>query len=239
MAKGSSQVLQFHRLTDTTSASKIIAGRLQTELSHNKKVLWLLSGGSNIDIEAAALQLIPLELQSRLTISLNDERYGSYGHKDSNLQQFQEALQSDTKATIIPVLQKDNLSLEATTNAFSVAINTAIESADVVISQLGMGSDGHIAGILPESPAIDATDAVTSYISEQFQRITITFETLRHIQATYVFAFGDDKRKQLKLLRDGSVSVSKQPAQFLKQLFEVYVYNDQLDTVTTDDKGEY
>jgi 6-phosphogluconolactonase/glucosamine-6-phosphate isomerase/deaminase len=232
-------VLKFQTLTDTQSASKVIADRLHAELSQGKQVLWLISGGSNIDIETQALSEIPLDLQTNLTIALNDERYGPYGHKDSNMQQFNDALQSETKANIIPVIVPESLPLQATTMHFGENIDKLFNAADIVVSQLGMGNDGHIAGILPGSPAISAKGSVTSYTAEQYERITITFETLRRIHVVYLFAFGSNKRQQLEQLRDENIPIEDQPAQFLKQLPEVYVYNDQLDTVTTDDKGGY
>lgn len=230
-------MLQFKTLTDVQPASKIIADRLQAELSQGKKVLWLLSGGSNIGIEAQTLAMLPLDQQANLTITLNDERFGPYGHKDSNMQQFHDALQTESKAKIIPVIVPESLPLEATTTHFGDNITKEVAVADVIITQLGMGSDGHIAGILPRTPSVSATGAVTSYTTEQFVRITVTFETLKHTSAAYLFAFGTDKREQLERLRDGNVPIDEQPAQFLKQLPEVYVYNDQLDTVLTDEKG--
>lgn len=230
-------MLQFQTLTDIQQASKIIADRLQAELSQGKKVLWLLSGGSNIGIEAQALAMIPLDKQANLTITLNDERFGPYGHKDSNMQQFHDALHAETQAKIIPVIAPEGLPLEATTTHFSDNINQEVAAANVIITQLGMGSDGHIAGILPHTPSVGATGAVTSYTTEQFVRITVTFETLKHANAAYLFAFGADKHEQLELLQDGNVPIEEQPAQFLKRLPEVYVYNDQLDSVVADEKG--
>lgn len=230
-------MLQFQTLTDIQSASKIIADRLQAELSHGKKVLWLLSGGSNIGIEAQALAMLPLDRQANLTITLNDERFGPYGHKDSNLRQFHDALQTEPKAKIIPIIVPESLPLEATTAHFGDNITKEVATADVVITQLGMGSDGHIAGILPHTPSASATGAVTSYTTEQFVRITVTFETLKRVNVAYLFAFGTDKREQLERLQNSNVPIEEQPAQFLKQLSEVYVYNDQLDTVAADEKG--
>lgn len=230
-------MLKFQTLTDTQSASGVIADRLCTELSQGKRVLWLLSGGSNISIEAQALSEIPLALQANLTITLNDERYGPFGHKDSNMQQFSNALQPETKANIIPVIVPEGLPLEATAEHFGENITKALSSADIIISQLGMGSDGHIAGILPNTPAVNATGPVTSYTTEQYERITITFETLQRVNAVFLFTFGPDKHEQLKRLRDDNLPIEDQPAQFLKQLPEVYVYNDQLDTLAAEEKG--
>lgn len=231
-------MLQFHKFTDTHAASNIIAERLRKELVNGKKVLWLLSGGSNIGIEVAALKALPPELQKNLTITLNDERFGPYGHKDSNLQQLTDAGMPASPANVIPVLMPESLPLAETADHFGDNITKEIALADVTISQLGMGSDGHIAGILPNTPAVTATGPTCSYATDQYERITITAETLRHINVIYLFAFGPDKRAQLEQLRDQQLSPAEQPAQFLRQNTEVYVYNDQLDDSSTTNKGE-
>lgn len=230
-------MLQFHTLPDIHSASNVIAERLRQELAAGRRVLWLLSGGSNIEIEIDALNALPADLQANLTITLNDERFGPFGHNDSNMQQLHDAGLSTNHVKVIPILVPESLPLDATAAHFGENIDMEIALADVVVSELGMGSDGHIAGILPHTPAVKAGGAATSYTTEQYERITVTFETLKRINTVFVFAFGADKREQLERLRDTETSTDIQPAQFLKQLPEVYVYNDQLDTVANEKGG--
>lgn len=230
-------MLQFHKLPDKTFASKVIAKRLHEELSAKKRVLWLLSGGSNIAIEVAALRELPSRLRPNLTIMLSDERFGPYGHKDSNLQQLSDAGFDAHGAKVIPVLVPESLPLETTITHYEDNIRQALATTDVCIAQLGMGSDGHIAGILPGSPAIHAKSLVTRYTTESFDRITLTLQALQQVTATYVFAFGPDKRAQLVRLRDASLPVDEQPAQILKQFAESYVYNDQISSDPAKVKG--
>lgn len=214
-----------------------MADRLNRELTAHKQVLWLLSGGSNIGIEVAALAAVPDNLQANLTIMLSDERYGPYGHKDSNLQQLMDAGFEPRHAKVIPVIVPESLPLKATATHYADNIRSAFAAADVRIAQLGMGSDGHIAGLLPHTPAISATGEVVSYTTESYERISLTFEALQRISAAYLFALGPDKHKQLVKLRDTEQALDDQPAQFLKRLSEAYVYNDQLDTDTATLEG--
>lgn len=230
-------MLHFQKLSDITSASGIISERLCKELRDKKQVLWLLSGGSNIAIEVAALNDVPSELRANLTIMLSDERFGPYGHKDSNMQKLQDAGLEPRSAHVIPVIVPESLPMDATTSHYEDNIRQALAGADVCIVQLGMGSDGHVAGILPHSPAVHATGLVTSYNTESFDRITLTVPALKQATATYVFAFGQDKHSQLVKLRDEDLPVDEQPAQILKQFEEVYVYNDQIDSGDIDVKG--
>lgn len=230
-------MLHFQKVSDATSASGIISERLIKELRDKKQVLWLLSGGSNIAVEVAALNAVPSELRANLTIMLSDERFGPYGHKDSNMQQLHDAGFEPGSAHVVPVIVPESLPMEATTSHYADNIRQALAVADVSIVQLGLGTDGHIAGILPHTPAVNATELVTSYKTENFDRITLTFSALKQTTATYVFAFGTDKRTQLVWLRDADLPVDEQPAQILKQFAEAYVYNDQIDSGDTDVKG--
>jgi 6-phosphogluconolactonase/glucosamine-6-phosphate isomerase/deaminase len=91
-----------------------------------------------------------------------------------------------------------------------------------------MGSDGHIAGILPRSPALQATGLVTAYETPTYQRITLTFPAIRRNNIVYLFVFGDEKKAALESLKARSASLADQPAQILHELPEVYVCNNQI-----------
>jgi len=220
-------MLRFYRIADVHAGATVLTKRLERELSAGKRVLWLLSGGSNIAVEVAVLNLLPVSLQPRLTIMLSDERYGRFGHKDSNMQLLYDAGFDPGSATILPVLTPENLPLEATAERYEQTVERAFAEADIIIAQLGIGPDGHVAGILPNSPAVAAHSLVISYRTEQYQRITFTFDALKQC-VVYAFVFGNGKREQLDILRDKDLPLAEQPAQILKQIPESYVYNDQI-----------
>jgi 6-phosphogluconolactonase/glucosamine-6-phosphate isomerase/deaminase len=222
--------LKFYKISGAEEAAKIIARRLTNELADAKRVLWLLSGGSNIAIEVAAMKLLPAGVQPHLAIML-DERYGPFGHKDSNMQQLYDSGFTPGSAAVIPVLTPDNLSLEAAAARYAAAAETAFANADVIIAQLGIGPDGHISGILPGTPAVSAKGLVSGYRTDQFERVTFTFGALKKATAAYAFAFGTNKLVQLERLRDKNLPLEDQPAQILKQIRESYVYNDQIGAV--------
>ncbi len=220
-------MLRFYKIPGPATAAKIISSRLTTELAEHKPVVWTLSGGSNIAIEVAAMRLIPVDLQKFLVIMI-DERYGPYGHPDSNLQQLSTAGFDPGKANLIPVLTPVNETLEATAERYESATQAAFAKASAILAQLGIGSDGHISGILPHSAAVSATGLVCGYRSEQFARITFTFKALEKVSAAYVFAFGADKRDQIERLRDETLPLETQPAQILKRIPESNIYCDQI-----------
>ena len=202
--------------------------RLVKELAAGKQVLWLLSGGSNIQGSVEVMNNISPRLRSKLTVTLGDERYGKVGHINSNFAQLLKAGFKPGRAKLIPVLQ-EGLSFEATAVRFDQYLCKAFQTADTVIAQLGMGDDGHVSGILPHSPATETlTSLTTAYRAKPFDRMTLTFHGLEQISAAYVFAFGEPKRLALQTLHHRRLPLAEQPVQILKQLREAYVYNDQV-----------
>lgn len=202
--------------------------RLVDELSSGKRLLWLTSGGSNIQASAKIMSEIPKELTRQLSVMPIDERYGPVGHKDSNWAQLMQAGFNPQHATLMPVLT-DGQEFTETARAYDAMAKKAFTDHDIVIAQCGMGDDGHVAGILPGSPATATNDKwACGYESPPYQRLTLTFQSLEHVTAIYTFAFGASKLPALQNLQDSELNLAHQPAQVLKQIPESYLYNDQL-----------
>lgn len=61
---------------------------------------------------------------------------------------------------------------------------------------LGLGPDGHVASLLPGSPALDETSrwvTTAQYPNEPFARITLTFPAINSAAHIFVFAIGSEK----------------------------------------------
>jgi 6-phosphogluconolactonase/glucosamine-6-phosphate isomerase/deaminase len=213
---------------DWDEGTAALTARLRKELGTGKRVLWLLGGGSNIAASVKVMDAITDEESEKLAIFLTDERYGELDHQDSNARQLREAGFQPKQAIFVPTLAS-GLSLGETEERYAQALQTAMEHADVIIGQFGMGPDGHIAGILPNSPATTATGWVTGYEAPPYVRITMTFEALRRITAAYLFVFGASKQEAVSNLQTETLPLEQQPAQILKELPEAYVYSDQLE----------
>jgi 6-phosphogluconolactonase/glucosamine-6-phosphate isomerase/deaminase len=155
---------------------------------------------------------------------LSDERYGQVGHSDSNWHQLIETGFDFSGIKSLSILHGE--SLEKTITDYAAAIEPVLKSAEYVISQFGLGEDGHIAGILPRSPATTASGLVTGYVAQPFTRVSVTFDVLRKVDAAYGFVFGPSKGKALHTLDDEILSVVEQPAQILREIPEVYIYQD-------------
>lgn len=202
--------------------------RLVRELAGGTRVLWLLSGGSNIPGSVQIMDNISAGLSKKLSVSLVDERYGEPGHIESNWTQLMQAGFKSKQATLLPVL-RTGISFEQTVQTYNELIEKAFAGNDIIVAQLGIGPDGHVAGILPDSPAADEGKAlVAGYEAPPLKRLTLTFAALRRITAAYVFAFGKPKQKTLVALRAGTLPLKRQPARILNDLTEAYMYSDQV-----------
>jgi 6-phosphogluconolactonase/glucosamine-6-phosphate isomerase/deaminase len=226
--------MQFLRSSGPEAGRLKVAQDLRNELELGHKVLWLISGGSNIKSCRQILTDIPSEYPGTLTVMLNDERYGPIGHKDSNWHKFvadsdEEGKFPETDAKLEAVL-RPGLSFDENADYYESIAREAFQQNDIIISLLGMGEDGHTAGILPNSAAAQETKrmAVGYKGTDGYLRLTLSFSALRQVTRAYLFAFGEGKKPALENLHDSKLSLEDQPAQILWEIPEVYVYNDQI-----------
>lgn len=220
-------MMEFIRAERTQELENALRNALDSELSQNKLVLWLVPGGSNIDVAVRVMAKVNLIDMSRLTIALTDERFGPTGHKDSNYYQLMQKGFNQRGAVFIDLLKGETL--VDTVQKSGMAMEKIFTYADSVIGFFGIGEDGHIAGILPGSPAsVPDQTWMIGYDAGQFQRMTLTPFALSHVQTAYVGAFGSEKRTALQTLHDTIVPINEQPAQLLRHIPESHIYTNQL-----------
>ncbi|HEY4160911.1 MAG TPA: 6-phosphogluconolactonase [Candidatus Saccharimonadales bacterium] len=216
-----------------TAAAHAVAKAICDGLFDGKQVLWLVSGGSNIVVEKGIMDMLHNHVADHLTglaVMPMDERYGPLGHKDSNVQQLREAGFDPGTGALVDVLLHDT-PFDQTVSFYNDVAAAALASADVIVGQFGMGGDGHVAGIKPNSPATEADEAtVAGYDWEDYQRLTLMPAALRQTTAGFLVAYGDDKRGPLEHLQKKDEPFAKLPAVLLYELPDVYVYNDQMES---------
>ncbi len=224
--------MQFLR-ENQQQATQAIVTQICNELFAGKRVLWLVSGGSNIAIEVTVMDKLRDHCGERLgglAILPMDERYGEAGHKDSNTQQLREAGFDPGIATWIDVLVQDK-PLDETVAFYNEIATTALTNAGAIVGQFGLGPDGHVAGILPDSPVTEDTDElVVGYKWSDYTRMTLTPKALKMISVAFVPAFGDNKQEASERLHKYTEPFSKLPALLLNEIPEVYIYNDFIES---------
>ena len=220
----------FYKVTSEGPVINFIAEALRSRLRGGQSVLWLVTGGSCIAVAAAvSKQLVGTPLD-KLTVTPTDERYGPVGHPDSNWQQLQAAGLDLPGAKLLPVLSGKTQAV--TTKEWSQTLDAALNSADYRLALFGIGPDGHIAGVLPHSPVVSASETAVSYQSEAipgvrppFQRISMSLTTITRLDEAVVYTTGEAKRPVLDRL-ETEQSLEDQPSQILKRVAAVTIFND-------------
>lgn len=217
-------MIGYKRIDSPRKVADYISGILHERLARKEKVLWLLPGGSAADIAVdAANQISRHPNLGLLNVSLTDERYGVPGHADSNWKLLIDKGLNLPDARIFPVLNGKDF--KTTAENYAGSLNEILESCDYSLALGGMGPDGHIFGIKPHSPAVDTTKDVLAYVWDDYKRLTLTMNFIRKLDEVVIYAVGDEKQPQFDLL-EREISPEKQPAQLLKQLPRVTIFND-------------
>jgi 6-phosphogluconolactonase/glucosamine-6-phosphate isomerase/deaminase len=107
--------------------------------------------------------------------------------------------------------------------------------AGQIVVTMGIGVDGHTAGIFPDVPDVtfDSLDWVVSYhlpenINPFTHRITVTYTFLLSVvDAVIVLAKGEDKTAIVERIINKSVSLDTTPAAILNELPSVSLFTDQ------------
>jgi 6-phosphogluconolactonase len=215
--------IHFFKITDVGFIAQQISESIRSKLAEGRDVVWLLSGGSAITVAVEAASLLADEGTPRLTVGLIDERYGKPGHTDSNWSQLEAAGFKLEGIDLAPMIK--GLDFIGTTKEYDKFIAQIAGQNSYKIGLLGMGADGHTAGILPYSPVIDSNSFVGCYEAADYRRVTLTGKGLRILDKAIVYAAGAAKRSAIENLTK-SMPAAKQPAQLLKRIADVDVYND-------------
>ncbi len=209
-------------------AANSIAVSVLNLLQLGKHVLFFVTGGSSISVAVKVTDILrehpKQNLTQNLTIMMTDERYGPVGHADSNWQQLVEKGFSLPQAKLMPILTGDNRDI--TTEKFNAILKQELAAADYRISLFGIGKDGHTAGILPESPAVNSEDFAFGYDTLTFSRITITPKVVEKLDEVVVWVQGEEKWEVIENLKEKDIDITKQPAQILKKVPLLTIFTD-------------
>lgn len=219
----------MNRLVSTNRDEIIqaIARGMDRALGNNLKVLWLLSGGSNIGIEIEAFKQLTHAMPQNLRMSMIDERFLPTDHLDSNWGQLLKKGLSVKRATLVPPITDTNMSLAEAANSFAARLEESLAWADVVIGQFGIGADGHTAGILPGTAGVgEDKKLVIGYEGPDFRRLTTTPALFARLDLAMGVALGQNKKLILERMST-DISADEQPAQLLLKTKELIIYTDQ------------
>ncbi len=219
-------MINFVKTKSSIECQNKLYDTLINNIKSNKKILLIVAGGSNVPIIKAVFDKLPDDLTSNIDLILSDERYGSSDFKDSNFVKLQKAGFNIKKAHFENILT--NQSIDESTRILENQFARGDKKAEVIIALLGIGQDGHIAGILPNSKALNSESYATSYRALDFDRITLSFKALKKINIAIIGAYGIKKRMALINLKKLELPIEEMPSKILQEIKSNYIYNDQI-----------
>jgi 6-phosphogluconolactonase len=221
--------MQFYKCDDSDTVAKYIAKSISSQLINNKKVLWLIAGGSVTRIAALVCANLADRKLGNLSITLTDERFVPQNDPESNWRQLENSGFKLSSAKLYPVL--NGFDLEKSTKDYDDTLRQLINEADFKIALFGMGADGHFAALFPGFAQLHESEKYALSFSNSpkppKQRMTMTFTAIQKLDGAVLFAVGDEKKPAIEKL-NRQVSIDEQPAQFLKKLPKVTIFNDQI-----------
>lgn len=191
------------------------------------KTLLLLSGGTSPD---SLYKLIAEKKHIKPAVAaLVDERFGETNHAHSNERMVDTSGLSDyfSEKNIAQYNILEGKSFEETVADYDHIIRFLFQHHDKKVAIMGIGSDGHTAGIQPHFH-FEEEKYVVGYEStlEYPLRITLTFEALKSVDMFIVLAFGESKKDMVKRLAH-ETDKNQFPAAFYKELSQkVYLITD-------------
>jgi 6-phosphogluconolactonase/glucosamine-6-phosphate isomerase/deaminase len=199
--------------------------------------LLLLSGGSAVAAYTALADAVRRDGMAGLAIGQIDERYGEPRHADSNELAIERATGLVSacpphSVSFFSMLDKGGPMAELADRYDDLTRQEA--AARRIIAVVGIGPDGHTAGILPMEPL--RFDEV--FTPDRFvvgydapgpfrQRITVTPELLLHCATVIVVASGEQKTAALQnAFMAPDEPTYKTPAEVLRRCQNVHVFSD-------------
>lgn len=191
------------------------------EIVDKKTVLFLSGGKTPVPLYR---KLVKEKILSPGAVGMVDERWGKPMHPGSNEQLlndigFLEYL--NIKNVPFHSMLQNGKSFEEVSREYDELVRYLLNWFPNSVSILGMGTDGHIAGIPPGSERLKEknekfVENFTDFPGDYRERISLTFNALSQMNQNLLLVLGNDKKKSLKLFLDDEVA-EETPASFLKQ----------------------
>ena len=205
-----SESLIVYKANNHLEASSCLSNLLIAEINNSKEDNFSigLSGGNTPKITYSLLRN-DIKDFSRIIFWTVDERWVPQDNESSN-QKLVNSIFSDSGAKILEV-DYSGISADEDAKKYSAKITNNINTFDTVI--LGVGEDGHIASLFPESDAINDSDNI--YVSNEVNvlskwRVTATFKLLQEVKNVYLLVTGYNKKEVLQtIMNNGDTSANK------------------------------
>lgn len=216
-----------------TAAAEHFVSTARTAIAKHGVFFVALAGGSTPKGLYQKLATSPYLEQidwSRVHLFFGDERCVPATHDDSN---FKMARQAMIDLVPIPTENVHRMPTESGDPAevakrYADTLKATMADASFDLVLLGLGPDGHIASLFPQTPALDVTDSLTTSVYvEKFDswRVTLTYPVINAARQVIVFISGEAKAD---IIRDISTNaVTGLPIQQLAPQNSYYWFMDK------------
>jgi len=228
------QIYTFSSLDVVSKTAENIADLLIEKTAEKKAITVFLSGGSAIAMNKVLLEKLQKVKFSRLTLTLIDERFGKYGHDQSNEQQLRSTGVLDLATKIggkfIGMLSSQNLPFAQTLAQINQNYAELFKEESYKLALLGLGEDGHTAGWLPTNneakfvKLYESKNPVVFYeVNESDsnnphkQRLTISTSTVPKMDQIIIYTKGSSKKAALEHFIKRDTPINQTPALALYQ----------------------
>jgi len=203
----------------------------------NEQILLLMSGGSAFSL----LDYFDLSLiNPNTTLGLIDERFSTNPNISNYIQLtntkfFQQAIANRVKKLDFQIKQNDTL--ESTALRWDYEIKNWINNNPngKIIATLGIGEDGHTAGIMPGTYEVNFNSdklalgyTVPKEINQYTERITTTYTFLKKINNAIVYAVGPKKTKIINLITNNESNATETPSYIFKEMQFVKIFTNKI-----------
>ena len=166
---------------------------------------------------------------SRIHLFFGDERCVMPDHADSNFRMASEAMMNHIDIPITNIHRMPTeLSPERVAISYEEEIKAVLNHQPFDLVLLGLGPDGHIASLFPDTAALSVTETLTTALYvEKFDswRVTMTYPVLNSARQVIVFIAGEAKAEIVQQIT--TEATTGLPVQQLAPRGQYYWYLDR------------
>ena len=187
--------LEILRGNNHIDCSNTLLDLISSEINDSENYSLGLSGGSTPKL-FYELFAEKYKDYSNIYLWTVDERHVDINDENSN-QRMINSIFSNSNLNIIEYSYEEDPSHSA--KNYTTTVFSKVDKFNAAI--LGVGEDGHIASLFPNTTALNADEK--SFVQNEVNiltkwRVTSTFELLRNIENVYLLVTGDNKKEIIK-----------------------------------------
>lgn len=204
--------MQFDIHADSTAAAgaaaKFIADAAAAAIAETGRFVWAVSGGSTPASMLSELAGLDVDW-SRTHLFQVDERIAAHGDSARNDTMIRRTVIDHCPAAHYYPLPVEAAELGAALADHLCDLETLSgQPVTLDLVQLGLGTDGHTASLVPDDPVLGATTPFA--VTEPYQgteRVTMTAPLINQARQRLFFVTGDAKRPALRQLAERDHSI--------------------------------